>query len=160
MLKIFSPRSADKRQIFNTCAYCHGNKTNDFVGMKPGDRYEDYALPFLVSEPIPPEDPQGDFWPDGRPTRFNRPQALMQSGCFLKGQATCTSCHSIHASKYPHSLKVPASQTDQLCTQCHQQFTGAALVAHTRHAAASPGSRCVDCHMSEVPTPRRRSRPW
>ncbi len=99
VLRIFSPRSADKRQIFDTCAYCHGNKTNYFVGMRPGDRYEDYALPFLVSEPIPPEDPQGDFWPDGRPTRFNRPQALMQSGCFIQGQVTCTSCQARRATR-------------------------------------------------------------
>ena len=150
LLKIFSPKSADKRQVFDTCAYCHGNKTNYFAGMKPGDRYEDYALPFLVSQPIPAEDPQGDFWPDGRPNRFNRPQALMQSGCFLKGQAACTSCHTIHGEKRPHSLKVDDTKTDLLCTQCHQQLQGSQLTAHTHHAAGSPGSRCVDCHMSNV----------
>lgn len=150
LLRIFSPKSADKRQVFDTCAYCHGNKTNYFVGMKPGDRYEDYAAPFLVSQPIPADDPQGDFWPDGRPNRFNRPQALMQSGCFLKGQAVCTSCHTIHGAKRPHSLKVEASKTDLLCTQCHQQFQGPQLAAHTRHGADSAGSRCVDCHMSNV----------
>lgn len=38
----------------------------------------------------------------------------------------CFNCHAIHASKYPHSLKVPTSQADRLCTQCHRQFTGAA----------------------------------
>lgn len=150
LLRIFSPKSADKRQVFDACAYCHGNKTNHFVGMKPGDRYEDYAMPFLVSQPIPREDPQGDFWPDGRPNRFNRPQALMQSGCFSKGQATCTSCHTIHGAKHPHSLKVEEARTDLLCTQCHQQHIGPKLQAHTRHAVNSPGSRCVGCHMSNV----------
>ena len=53
MLKILSTRSAEPRRIFDTCAYCHGNKSNVFVGFKGGDRYEDYALPFLMSEPIP-----------------------------------------------------------------------------------------------------------
>ncbi|MCL6559895.1 MAG: hypothetical protein K6U74_14100, partial [Firmicutes bacterium] len=27
-LKIFAARTADRRQVFDTCAYCHGNKNN------------------------------------------------------------------------------------------------------------------------------------
>src|SRR5436190_1473539 len=118
----------DLRQSWNvTCGYCHGNKNNVFFGFKPGERYEDYALPFLISQPIPDNDPQGDFWPDGRPSRFNRPQALTLTGCFRKGEATCTSCHRMHGSQNSHSLKVQVEtldgsltkQSDQLCTQCH-----------------------------------------
>jgi hypothetical protein len=172
--------------VFDMCGYCHGNKNNVFFGFKPGDRYEDYALPFLISQPIPDNDPQGDFWPDGRPSRFNRPQALMQTGCFQKGQATCTSCHRAHGSN-AHMLKVQVEtsagahtkQSDALCTQCHELGgSGGAggsarsdksggsptgygnsvvapraipdLAAHTHHAADSPGSRCIDCHMSDV----------
>ncbi len=129
VLRIFSPRSASPRQVFDACGYCHGNKNNAFFGFRPGDRYEDFALPFLMSEPIPPNDPQGDFWPDGRPSRFNRPQALMLTGCFQQGQATCTTCHTAHGSKNDHALKVPVEvpgqraahtkQSDLLCTQCH-----------------------------------------
>jgi hypothetical protein len=103
-LKVISPRTAKPRQIFDTCGYCHGNKTNYFPGFRAGDRYEDYALPFLISQPIPPEDPQGDFWPDGRPNRFNRPQAITATGCFLKGNVTCTSCHVGHAARNDHAL--------------------------------------------------------
>jgi predicted CXXCH cytochrome family protein len=150
LLRIFAPRSASRRQVFDTCAYCHGNKTNLYVGFRPGDRYEDFAVPFLVSQPIPPEDPQGDYWPDGRPTRFNRPQALMQSGCFLRGDATCTSCHTIHGAKHPHALKVAPAERDRLCTQCHRAYDGPARAAHTHHPSDSPGSGCVACHMSEV----------
>jgi cytochrome c553 len=51
-LKIFSPRTANARQVFDTCAYCHGNKNNLFLGFLPGKRMEDFALPFLVSQPI------------------------------------------------------------------------------------------------------------
>jgi hypothetical protein len=152
LLRIFSPRTADPRQVFDTCGYCHGNKNNSFFGFKPGDRYEDYALPFLISQPNPPNDPQGDFWPDGRPSRFNRPQALMMTGCFQKGQATCINCHTMHNPNNSHSLKVEIEmsggghtrQSDTLCTQCHTDAT------HTHHAADSPGSRCIDCHMSNV----------
>ena len=123
----FSPEESSSRQIFDTCGYCHGNKNNVFFGFKPGDRYEDYASPFLISQPIPDNDSQGEFWPDGRPSRFNRPQALMMSGCFQKGQATCTSCHKMHGNQSNHALKVAidapddgySKESDTLCTQCH-----------------------------------------
>src|SRR5581483_7068799 len=101
-LKIFSPAKATPRQTFDACGYCHGNKNNSFFGFKPGDRYEDFALPFLMSQPNPENDPQGEFWPDGRPSRFNRPQALTLSGCFKAGQATCTSCHRMHGPDNAH----------------------------------------------------------
>jgi predicted CXXCH cytochrome family protein len=149
-LSVVSPRTASPRQVFDTCGYCHGNKTNYFPGFRAGDRYEDYALPFLISQPIPPEDPQGDFWPDGRPNRFNRPQAITATGCFLKGKVTCTSCHVGHAARNDHALKLPLEQSNGLCTQCHSGFDDRTLSAHTRHKADSAGSRCVECHMSDV----------
>jgi predicted CXXCH cytochrome family protein len=151
ILRIFSPRTAEKRQVFDTCGYCHGNKANYFTGFKAGDRYEDYALPFLVSEPIPPGDPQGDFWPDGRPTRFNRPQALASSGCFMKGQAVCTDCHLAHGARNDHALKLPFERSNGLCTQCHAALNEpASLGAHTHHQPVSRGSQCVECHMGDV----------
>ena len=157
-LKIFSTRSSDPRRVFDTCAYCHGNKNNAFVGFRGGDRYEDYALPFIVSGALPPDDFQGEFWPDGRPNRFNRPQALMLSGCFQAGAIACTNCHVAHGSRNEHSLKVDIYQGrngDALCTQCHPKpRAGEALVdgvsQHTYHAIDSPGSRCINCHMSDV----------
>ena len=171
VLKIFSPKKAPPRQTFDMCGYCHGNKNNVFFGFKAGDRYEDFALPFLISQPIPDNDPQGDFWPDGRPSRFNRPQALTLTGCFQKGDATCTNCHRMHGPENAHMLKVPVEApggghtkvSDTLCTQCHKTIGeagraggagGAGEVGswteHTHHAADSQGSRCVNCHMSDV----------
>ena len=161
-LGIYSSPNGFPRQSFDTCAYCHGNKQNVFVGFRAGERYEDYALPFLISAPIPDNDPQGEFWPDGRPNRFNRPQALMMSGCFKAGDVSCTSCHLAHGSPYPFSLKVDVTRGadgDTLCTQCHEklgpgapraQGTQGALARHTFHAANSEASRCISCHMSDV----------
>ncbi len=172
-LKILSTRSSDPRRTFDTCAYCHGNKNNVFVGFKAGDRYTDYAMPFLISEPIPVNDHQGEFWPDGRPNRFNRPQALSMSGCFQAGAISCASCHLSHGSKFEASLKVDINdgrKGDELCTQCHSvprrepgsgvrepktpavppSFAGAGLTAHTFHAPQSEGSRCINCHMGDV----------
>ncbi len=169
-LKIFVPRTASPRQVFDTCAYCHGNKTNVFTGFRAGSRFEDFALPFLLSTPVPDNDRQGEFWPDGRPNRFNRSQAVTQSGCFESGQLSCANCHVSHGSKNPFSLKVNVENGrdgDTLCTQCHSTprrvaraplaagtrsavFEGPGLEQHTFHKADSAGSRCVNCHMSDV----------
>ncbi|MEW6320945.1 MAG: cytochrome c3 family protein [Acidobacteriota bacterium] len=178
--EVFSSRFASPRQNYDLCAYCHGNKKNLFTGFTAGERYEDYALPFLLSDPIPANDPQGEFWPDGRPNRFNRPQALALSGCFKAGDVTCTSCHVAHGSDYPYALKVDITrgrEGDALCTQCHaagsggsagsggasagseegaagvgatRVYAGVELGRHTFHAADSEGSRCIGCHMSDV----------
>ncbi len=184
LLRIFSPRSAEPRRTFDTCGYCHGNKRNVFTDFAAGDRYEDHALPFLLSEPLPEFDAQGEFWPDGRPNRFNRTQALTLTGCFKAGAITCTSCHLAHGtSDNPFSLKVDVTSGrtgDTLCTQCHQgpanavaagepqsplaritsrlpdtlesrqPWTDAELSRHSFHPADSPGSRCINCHMSDV----------
>ena len=168
ILKTRSIRSSEPRRIYDTCAYCHGNKKNAFVGFKAGDRYEDYATPFLLSDPIPASDLQGEFWPDGRPNRFNRSQALAMSGCFNAGVITCTTCHVAHGSPNDFSLKVnihDRREGDALCTQCHSiprapwtpeagarrpSFTGPGLEQHTFHKADSTGSRCINCHMSDV----------
>lgn len=184
ILKTFSPRTADPRRTFDTCGYCHGNKRNVFTDFDAGDRYADHALPFLVSEPLPEFDAQGEFWPDGRPNRFNRTQALTLSGCFKAGAVTCTSCHLAHGpTTHAYSLKVDVANGrsgDQLCTQCHQGPADAAapgdarsplaritsrtpdtaesrqpwsdeeLARHSFHTAGSAGSRCINCHMSDV----------
>lgn len=181
ILRIFSPRTAAPRQVFDSCAYCHGNKSNTFVGFRAGDRYEDFSLPFFISAPIPATDLQGEFWPDGRPNRFNRPQALTLSGCFQAGAIACTNCHVAHGSRNDFSLKVNINQGrtgDVLCTQCHTgpaapspqssealrlvgsrspsapssnlPWSDAELERHTFHQAASSGSRCISCHMSDV----------
>jgi predicted CXXCH cytochrome family protein len=179
-LDIYSSRNGSPRQSFDTCAYCHGNRESLFTGFRAGDAYTDYAQPLLISEPKPEADVQGEFWPDGRPSRFNRPQALMQSGCFKAGEIACTSCHIAHGSPNPFALKVDITRGqdgDRLCTQCHTAFGAQrsalsalsarpsadrseppsaesrqprAVEQHTFHAPESAGSRCISCHMSDV----------
>ena len=156
-----------------------------FTGFKAGDRYEDYALPFLMSEPIPENDVQGEFWPDGRPNRFNRPQALTLTGCFKAGAITCTNCHVAHGSRTTtFSLKVditraatatccarsairarrmpapPASAQSPLAritsrspdaTREPRAVDRRRAVERTRSTRpTSAGSRCINCHMSDV----------
>lgn len=150
-LQIFSTHFATTRQVNDSCAYCHGNKTNYFTGFTPGASLEDFAQLGLMSDPVPAGDTQGDFWQDGRPSRFNRPQALTLAGCFQAGALRCTNCHAAHGSANEHSLKVSMAESDRLCTQCHEPLQdGAAAARHSHHAAESAGSRCVACHMSDV----------
>ena len=60
-MRIFSPGQATAVRTSTRAATATANKNNVFFGFKPGDRYEDFALPFLISQPIPENDPQGRF---------------------------------------------------------------------------------------------------
>lgn len=40
----------------------------------------------------------------------------------------------------------PDTHSDNACLQCHKDMS-ANIAAHTRHSAASEGSRCYNCHM-------------
>jgi len=89
------------------------------------------------------------FYADGRfrATTFIG-EAFERSNCFLKGGATCVSCHDPHlgeASSNLKSLKFPPD-SDEMCLQCHKSLRDRPE-RHTRHAAGSEASRCVSCHM-------------
>ncbi len=131
------------------CASCHGSKTNYFLGYWPGDRGFDYYAPILMDFDSP--DQQGDFYPDGHPTRFNHFLEFMGSRCFLEGKATCVSCHDGHSSENDSLLLVPKERSNVLCLNCHQEkYGGTKLTQHTFHLPDSPGSRCYECHMGET----------
>lgn len=100
------------------------------------------------------------FWPDGTVAVAGREyNGLLDSACYRDARTpertmTCVSCHAVHKEKDDHrereawaddQLSVAATG-DQACLTCHPSVrTGTA--AHTRHAPASSGSRCVNCHM-------------
>jgi hypothetical protein len=100
------------------------------------------------------------FWSDGMVRVTGREyNGLIESPCFKRATQdertlSCSSCHSMHkAPDDPRSLDTWAD--DQLtfgmdgnnaCLQCHAPLR-ANLVAHTKHAAASEGSSCYNCHM-------------
>ena len=123
-LKILSTRSSDPKRVFDTCAYCHGNKNNVFVGFKGGDRYTDFAMPFLISEPIPANDLSGRVLAR-RPAESLQPPAGADHERVLQaGAISCASCHVSHGSKFESSLKVDihdGRKGDELCTQCHSE---------------------------------------
>jgi len=63
---------------------------------------------------------------------------------------TCVTCHDPHEG-IGQKWKLTEKQNSAKCIDCHQQFkTTEALTAHTRHAADSAGSQCMNCHNPKI----------
>jgi predicted CXXCH cytochrome family protein len=145
---IVKPTRLDPQRSSMICAQCHSLRNVVHPGYKAGDEYFDFFTPRLEYDPG--SDRELPYWPDGRPRRFsNDAIGLWQSACFLRGGATCTTCH-----RDPHLPNVDRSPqlapaNNALCTQCHDAI-GRQLASHTRHAADSAGSSCVECHMPKT----------
>jgi predicted CXXCH cytochrome family protein len=145
---IVRPTRLDPATSSMVCAQCHSLRNAIDPGFQAGRNYYDHFMPRLEYEPRPGLDVA--YWPDGRPRRFsNDAIGLWQSECFLRGGATCTSCH-----KDPHQPDIDrnpqlAVASNALCTGCHQAI-GARVETHTRHRAGSTGSSCVECHMPKT----------
>jgi hypothetical protein len=159
---IVRPSRLDPARKLAVCAQCHGPRNPLFPILdaehrfRPGDRYEDFFQPLELTDG---RERSGDFFPDGRPkTSSFEYQALVQSRCFLKGGATCLSCHTApHQPHGPDELrqtvgdsKTPAASADESsCKACHAvEFTQGP--AHSHHAAKDAG--CLSCHMPKVVT--------
>jgi predicted CXXCH cytochrome family protein len=142
---IVNPAHLDPLRSAMICAQCHSFRDIYADGFKAGTNYYDFFQPVMEYRLPESEDPA--FWPDGRPRWFsNDAFGLWQSECFLKGGATCITCHS-----QPHNTNVdrnPQLRPDNnaLCTQCHLAIA-ANISGHTHHAPKSSGSSCIECHM-------------
>lgn len=142
---IVRPTRLEPQKAVSVCAQCHSLRDVVAPGYQPGDDYYDHFMPILEYGPQSASDPA--WWADGRPRRFsNDALGLVQSACFLKGRATCTACH-----RDPHEPDVEKNEdlrptNERLCARCHAEIARA-VPAHSRHAASSPGSSCVECHM-------------
>ncbi len=143
--KIVNPAHLDAARSSMLCAQCHSFRDTYADGFTAGADYYDFFVPVLEARLPSSENPA--YWPDGRPRRLaNEAVALWQSQCFLKGGATCATCHS-----QPHNIDVVRNpqlrpDTNALCTRCHTAIAKD-IAKHTHHAANSPGSSCIECHM-------------
>ncbi len=111
---------------------------------RPGDRFQAAFLPLLRPQESEPFTllTHADRTPRSGVMEY---QGLTQSLCFLRGGATCSTCHDPHGGAAAHALRAPAGSAD-LCAGCHQDVV-AAGEKHSHHAAGKPGGACVDCHM-------------
>ncbi|MDE3166235.1 MAG: hypothetical protein KGN36_10540 [Acidobacteriota bacterium] len=135
------------------CGQCHRQSALRDLGPDGEMNYspDPPYFSWLLSQP-PAEFGTRAFYKDGRfrETTFIG-EAFQRSACFRRGTAQCASCHSPHpagARGNRTSLKF-ADHPDQMCLQCHSAYIPR-IASHTHHAANSPGSRCVACHMPPI----------
>jgi predicted CXXCH cytochrome family protein len=100
--------------------------------------------------PVIDADPASLFYDDGTVRIGGREYTgLVESACYLRGEGdrklSCLSCHWMHDSP-PEGQLAKGRDGDGACAGCHEPARYAAS-AHTHHAAGSPGSACVACHM-------------
>jgi len=158
------------------CGRCHsefefhnGNQFKQYlregIDYRPGDDLDDFiavARPELKDQPpfteVVREQPQyfeSKFWPDGQ-TRISGREynGMTLSPCFTRGEMSCMSCHQMHQENAdPRDRKQWADDQlafdfdgDRACLQCHGDYADR-VVEHSHHVAASPGARCMNCHM-------------
>ncbi len=142
---IVNPAQLDATRSTMVCAQCHSLRDVYASDSQPGGNYYDFFMPVMEYRLRASKDPA--YWPDGRPRWFaNEAFGWWQSECFLKGRATCLTCHS-----HPHNMGISRNpqlraSDNALCTQCHTAIA-ANISAHTHHATNSRGSSCIECHM-------------
>jgi predicted CXXCH cytochrome family protein len=146
------------------CGQCHAQRVPDPIDkiwtfldtgptFRPGGLLAGHVTPLARDTPVPPPgDPdtfRERFWSDGtaRLTAYEY-VGVTQSPCFRGGAFACTSCHTMHAGDAAGQL-APDRLGDRACTQCHAAIARD-VGAHTHHAPASSGSRCVECHMPRI----------
>jgi Flp pilus assembly protein TadD len=127
-------RSAPRKTAreIEMCARCHGRAgrlSDDYVhGKSPLDTHRLALLDDNL------------YWNDGQMhDEVYNWGSFVQSRMFAAG-VTCSDCHE------PHSLKLRAPGNG-VCAQCHRPATFD-TVAHTHHAAGTPGAACAACHMA------------
>ena len=160
---IVNPRRLDAQRQTYVCAQCHAQRQPARLDLaetwlktgptfRPGDDLLAHVRPVTMSEPGPANNPdlyRLRFWADGTPRlSAYEYQGLAQSACYLKGDATCLNCHSAHDGD-PVAMMREDGRSNAPCLACHQTLA-ADVPAHTRHAADSAGSQCVNCHMPKM----------
>ncbi len=114
-----------------TCARCHGRRSQITDRVRAGDPMEDGFRSALLTSPL--------YYPDGqqRDEVYNY-GSFLQSKMYAKG-VTCSDCHDAHAAG-------PRRTGNAMCTFCHRG-SKYEVPQHTLHETASVGSSCVACHM-------------
>ncbi len=132
-----------KDQSLEICFQCHAVKTALEPGYLPGKPLQEHfalKLPLLLDT---------IYFADGRTRVFAYQEGHLSSDCYLNGSMTCVDCHDPHSQRYRDlsGAQLPGRFDDGQCVDCHASKAPPQGERHTHHAAASPGSRCVSCHM-------------
>jgi Flp pilus assembly protein TadD len=137
-----------KDQSLEVCFQCHAVKTALDPGYLPGKPLQDHfalKLPLLLDT---------IYFADGRTRLFGYQEGHLSSDCYVNGSMTCVDCHDPHSQRYRdlNAARLPGRFDDGQCVDCHAS-KAQPQERHTHHRAASPGSRCVSCHMPYLQEP-------
>ena len=163
---ITNPARLDHRLSVEVCAQCHSfgvpvdadawKQTG--VSYRPGDtlaqmktvfRYTDQPGEARLVEMLDrdPNALRGRFWPDGTMRVAGREyNGLLESPCFVRGEMSCLSCHSMHDYVDRADQLAGDRLGDAACVECHASVARLGD-EHTHHPSESAGSRCQNCHM-------------
>jgi hypothetical protein len=174
---IVNPQTLSQQASADVCGRCHSIYMGSFAALsreeyyrsgnphRPGKLLAQCDFMHIVQASPPRRDSEAfrawsqenvvteSFWSDGMPRISGREyNGLIESPCFVHGQMTCLSCHTMHASgdqpleDWRDDQLKPAMRGDQACLQCHTEYAHN-VAEHTHHAPGSSGSRCLNCHM-------------
>jgi|GEM_PF-1599624 len=139
-----------RMQLCDMCHNFHSESQVTFVPSPTGFTRQPIRRP---SQPTGnPRTDAGRFHPDGThmsPCTVGR--VFRESKMGRKG-VECRDCHDSHGNADWAELVLPTSD-NRLCLKCHEADPSGfykdaeSVLRHTRHAAGSPGSLCVECHM-------------
>ena len=155
---IVNPETLDYVRGNDTCIQCHsqgrpiaeptvGHAYDWPVGYLPGARLAD----FWRLEELKPGTTNFFQFAD-QTGHKNRMQGndFVQSNMYHR-ELRCFDCHQVHNNDTVAQVKMPGNA---LCLGCHTKDNPAGLRGtveeHTHHAANSPGSQCVACHMPKI----------
>jgi tetratricopeptide (TPR) repeat protein len=124
-----APRESERE--IEVCAQCHARRSSLSESYAAGEPFLDHYRPALL-------EPQLYFADGQQRDEVYSWGSFLQSRMYAKG-VTCSDCHEPHAGKL-------RAEGGALCATCHAPDTYAAA-SHHHHAAGSPGSECVACHM-------------
>jgi predicted CXXCH cytochrome family protein len=147
-----NPGRLSSKRASEVCGRCHSvhapHQQSDWLqngeSFKPGDDLETSLQ--VLRHPKSSEFRRSLFWSDGMIRVSGREyNGLIKSACYLKGDLSCLSCHSMHESS-PTNQLARAMDGNAACLPCHKTI-GDTLTQHTHHSPGSSGSLCYNCHM-------------
>jgi predicted CXXCH cytochrome family protein len=148
---IVNPSKLSQHRSTEVCGRCHSGhghrawNANTGTPFRAGDPLEKF-FSMRRFENTSPERQPSFFWGDGVSRVTGREYtALVESGCYTRGEITCLSCHSMHDSD-PNDQLAAGRDGDGACLQCHETYAER-IEEHTHHPRGSSGARCYSCHM-------------
>ena len=153
---IINPATCNHQISSEICGQCHSYflpHDQDLFGREGysyvagGDLRQSHALvTYEIAKKYENEMAMSVFWNDGTCRVSGREYTgMVESSCFVNGELSCVSCHSMHDS-HPVNQLAANMESNAACTQCHASIAEN-LESHTHHPVNSSGSLCYNCHM-------------